>query len=131
MSDWLLLVEDEPDIQLIARAALGRGGFKVRTAASGVQALAAMATELPQAVVLDWFMPVLDGASTCAALKTDPRTRDVPVIVLTASTDGDVQRQCLALGAIGCITKPFEPLRLGEQVRVLLATHREQGGTPA
>jgi CheY-like chemotaxis protein len=76
-------------------------------------------------------MPVLDGASTCAALKTDPRTRNVPVIVLTASTDGDVQRQCLALGAIGCITKPFEPLRLGEQVRVLLATHREQGGTPA
>ena len=127
MSDWLLLVEDEPDIQLIARAALARAGFDVRTAASGLQALDAMATELPQAVVLDWFMPMLDGASTCAALKADPRTRDVPVIVLTASTDGDVQRQCLALGAIGCITKPFEPLRLGEQVRALLSAHRDRG----
>lgn len=121
MSDWLLLVEDEPDIQLIARASLRRAGFEVRTADSGLAALAAMATDLPQVVVLDWCMPVLDGAVTCAALKAEPRTCDVPVIFLTARTDGDVHSQCLKLGAIGCITKPFEPLRLGEQVKALLA----------
>jgi CheY-like chemotaxis protein len=127
MSDWLLLAEDEPDIQLIARASLRRAGFEVRTANSGLQALAAMATELPQAVVLDWHMPVLDGAATCVAIKTEPRTRDVPVIFLTARTDGDVHAQCLALGAIGCITKPFEPLRLGDQVKALLSTLAERG----
>ena len=122
MSDWLLLVEDEPDIQLIARASLRRAGFDVRTADSGLQALSAMATELPQVVVLDWHLPVLDGAATCVAMKAEPRTRDVPVIFLTARNDGDVQAQCRALGAIGCITKPFEPLRLGDQVKELLAT---------
>jgi DNA-binding response OmpR family regulator len=120
MSDWLLLVEDEPDIQLIARASLRRAGFEVRTAASGLEALAAMATELPRAVVLDWHMPVLDGSATCVAMKDDSRTRDVPVIFLTARTDGEVHAQCRALGAIGCITKPFEPLRLGDQVKALL-----------
>ena len=131
MSDWLLLVEDEPDIQLIARASLRRTGFDVRTAASGLQALAAMATELPQVVVLDWHMPELDGAATCAAIKAEPRTRDVPVIFLTARTDGDVHAQCLALGAIGCITKPFEPLRLADQVKALLSSAAERGETTA
>ena len=131
MSDWLLLVEDEPDIQLIARASLRRTGFEVRTAASGLQALAAMATELPHVVVLDWHMPVLDGAATCAAIKAEPRTRDVPVIFLTARTDGDVHAQCLALGAIGCITKPFEPLRLADQVKALLSTVADRGETSA
>ena len=127
MSDWLLLVEDEPDIQLIARASLRRAGFEVRTADSGLQALAEMATELPQVVVLDWHMPVLDGSATCAAIKAEPRTRDVPVIFLTARTDGDVHGQCLALGAIGCITKPFEPLRLGDQIKAMLETSALQG----
>jgi CheY-like chemotaxis protein len=120
MSDWLLLVEDEPDIQLIARAALRRAGFEVRTASTGLEALAAMATELPRAVVLDWYMPVLDGSATCVAIKTEPRTSMVPVIFLTARADGDVEAQCRKLGAIGCIAKPFDPLQLGDAVKKLL-----------
>jgi two-component system phosphate regulon response regulator PhoB len=120
MSGWLLLVEDEPDVQLIARASLRRAGFDVRTADTGRQALDALSTDLPRAVVMDWFMPELDGSDACAAIKADPRTRHLPVIFLTARSDADAEMRCLALGAIGCITKPFEPLRLGDQVKALL-----------
>lgn len=121
MSEWLLLVEDEPDVQLIARASLRRAGFEVRTADNGRQALEAMATDLPRVVVMDWFMPELNGADACLAIKADERTRSVPVIFLTARSDAEAEARCLALGAIGCITKPFEPLRLGDQVKALLA----------
>jgi CheY-like chemotaxis protein len=121
MSTWLLLVEDEPDVQLIARASLRRAGFEVRTANNGREALAALSADLPCVVVLDWFMPELDGADTCLAIKADGRTRDIPVIFLTARSDADAEARCLALGAIGRIIKPFEPLRLGDQVKALLA----------
>lgn len=116
MTGRVLLVEDEPDIRLIARAALARAGFHVVTAANGVEALALVAAERPDLILLDWMMPELDGPGTCARLKADPASAGIPVIFLTGRRDAADQARCAALGAAGCITKPFDPLRLGDQV---------------
>jgi CheY-like chemotaxis protein len=119
MSGRLLLVEDEPDILLIGRASLKRAGFDVVTARDGLQALAAVAEERPSVIVMDCLMPELDGFETCARLQADPATREIPIVFLTARSDTATHQRCLALGAVGCIAKPFDPLRLGEQVKAL------------
>jgi CheY-like chemotaxis protein len=126
MSTRLLLVEDEPDILLIARASLKRAGFEVITARDGLAALRAVVAERPAVIVLDCMMPELDGFETCARLQADPATREIPIVFLTAKSDPSEHHKCVALGAVGCITKPFDPLRLGEQVKALvLASHQE------
>ena len=70
---------------------------------------------------MDCMMPELDGLDACARLKSDEATRDIPVIFLTAKTDAAAQGRCMAVGALGCIAKPFNPLQLGDQIRALLA----------
>lgn len=130
MSLRVLLVEDEPDIRLIARAALTRGGFEVAIAEDGDAALAAVAATPPDVVLLDWMLPTIDGFETCVRLKADAATRDIPVIFFTAkSKDGDRER-CLALGAIGCIQKPFDPRALADQVRTALIDADGRAGPP-
>jgi DNA-binding response OmpR family regulator len=118
----VVLAEDEPDIQLVARLALKRAGFTVIVVNNGRDALAAVKDSPPDAVLLEWMMPDLDGPETCRRLKEDPATASIPVIFLTArSQEAEIQRG-LALGARGYITKPFDALTLGQQVKQLLET---------
>ena len=119
MSVRILLVEDEPDIMLIARAALKRAGLDVVTATDGAAALTAVTNDRPDLILLDWMMPELDGFETCARLKANPETHDIPVVFLTAKTDASARAKCMELGALGCIPKPFDPLALGGQVLAL------------
>ena len=119
MKPRVLLVEDEPDISLIARAALVRAGFDVATAGTGLEALAKAAGERFDLILLDWMLPELDGFETCARLKADPVTAAVPVIFLTAKRDESDRARCMALGALGCITKPFKPLELGNSIAAI------------
>ena len=116
----LLLVEDDPDVQLVARAALWRAGFMVSVAGSGEAALDAIRQDPPEVILLDWMMPDMEGPDVCQRVKDDPATRHIPVIFLTArSQQGEVARG-LAVGASGYIVKPFDALQLGQQVRDLL-----------
>lgn len=116
----VVLAEDEPDIQLVARLALKRAGFVVRVVNNGHEALAAVREAAPDVVLLDWMMPDMDGPEACRQLKADPATSHIPVIFVTArSQEAEIQRG-LALGAVGYITKPFDALTLGDQVTRLL-----------
>ena len=116
----LLLVEDDPVIQIVAKAALGRAQFDVSVAANGREALERVAAAAPDVILLDWMMPELDGPSTCARLKADPTTKDIPVIFLTSRSGEEDRQRCLALGAAGVIAKPFDPRTLGNHARELL-----------
>ena len=116
----LLLAEDEPDVQLIARLALKRAGFQVVTVNNGVEVLDRVGAEQPDAILLDWMMPDMDGFETCKRLKADPATQAIPVIFLTAKVQESEVAKAMALGAIGCIGKPFDALTLGEQIKTLL-----------
>jgi DNA-binding response OmpR family regulator len=121
MSLSAVLAEDDPDIQLVARLALQRAGFDVRVVGSGLAALDAVRERPPDVVLLDWMMPGLDGPETCRRLKAAATTAGIPVIFLTAkSQESEIQRG-LSLGAVGYITKPFDALTLGQQVKDLLS----------
>lgn len=116
----VLLAEDDPDIQRVARLALRRANFDVAVVHNGVEALAWIGTHGADVILLDWVMPELDGLETCTRLKADPATRDIPVIFMTAKSQETDIRRGLELGATGYITKPFDALLLGAQVRALL-----------
>jgi DNA-binding response OmpR family regulator len=116
----LLLVEDDPDIQLVARAALKRAGFDVQVAGTGAAALDAVTADRPDVVLLDWMMPEMDGPEVCRRLKTSSLTTNIPVIFLTARSQQAEIARGLAMGAAGYIVKPFDALTLGDEVRALL-----------
>jgi DNA-binding response OmpR family regulator len=120
----LLLVEDDPDIQLVARAALKRAGFQVQVAGNGAAALDAVAADPPDVVLLDWMMPEMDGPEVCRRLKKNSLTTNIPVIFLTARSQQAEIARGLAMGAAGYIVKPFDALTLGDDVRALLQAPR-------
>lgn len=116
----ILLAEDDPDIQLVARLALKRSGYRVNAVSNGRELLEQVQEERPDIVILDWMMPELDGPATCARLRADPATADIPVIFMTAKSQASEIERGLALGAAGYIVKPFDALTLGDQLRQIL-----------
>ena len=117
----VLYVDDEPDIREIAALALGLDPeFTVTSCASGMDALQVAADDVPDVILLDVMMPVMDGPTTLQRLQHDPRTASVPVIFITARTQPQDVATFTALGAIGTIAKPFDPMQLAQQVRALL-----------
>jgi CheY-like chemotaxis protein len=120
MSLKILLAEDDPDIQLVARLSLRKAGFLVTAVGDGVAVLDRIADEKPDVVLLDWMMPEMDGFEACRRLKADPATSSIPVIFLTAKSQESEIARGLQLGAQGYITKPFDALALGRQVQELL-----------
>jgi CheY-like chemotaxis protein len=119
MSDFrILLVDDEPDIREIADLSLGLDPeFKTRACASGADALAVAAQWSPSIILLDVMMPLMDGPTTLAKLRQDPRTAGIPILFLTARTQAEEIAQYISLGAQGVLSKPFDPMTLAASVR--------------
>lgn len=116
----ILIVDDAPDILEIATLALRDvGGYAVRTAANGAEALDAVRADRPDAVVLDVSMPILDGPATVEALRAEG-FGDVPVVFLTASARRAEHSQLMELGVAGVLTKPFDPMRLATDLAAAL-----------
>jgi CheY-like chemotaxis protein len=116
----VLYVDDEPDIREIAALALGLDGvLDVRTAGSGVEALAAARERAPDLMLLDVMMPDLDGPATLARFRAEPALATIPVVFVTAKTLPSELARFRALGAAEVLSKPFDPMRLLEQVRLV------------
>ncbi len=114
----ILCVEDEPDIQAVARVALELlGGFQVHLCANGQEALATVPAFVPDLILLDVMMPGMDGPTTLARLRADPASAGIPVIFLTAKVQPEEVRHYQGLGALDVIAKPFDPMTLAAQVR--------------
>ena len=114
----LLCADDEDDIRTILRLALSLDGdLDVHFVSSGAEALAEAKARSFDAIVLDGMMPDLDGYETCRRLKADPATARIPVIFLTAKSQRDEMQRALALGAIACLTKPFDPMTIAAELR--------------
>jgi two-component system, OmpR family, response regulator len=116
----ILYVDDDPDICEVVRATLCLiAGLEVQTAESGERAID-LAYELrPDLILMDVMMPGLDGPSTFDRLRASPLIRDIPVIFLTAKVLPTEIARFLGFGAIGVIAKPFDPLKLGEELILL------------
>ncbi len=116
----VLVVDDDPDIRNLVRLALQRSGYGVLEAGDGRIALDVVAADHPDLVLLDLSMPVLDGHATLAALRSDPATADLPVVIISALSTVVDRRELLAAGAQRFVGKPFLPRQLVETVAEVL-----------
>ena len=127
MSGSLILVaEDERDIREFLAMALEVSGFHVVEARNGEEAIALAASHTPDLILLDIRMPKVTGFQACEALKSDPNTKDIPIIFLSAYANHDEIQQGLALGADEYLTKPIGPDVLGQRVTDVLRQSRPQ-----
>lgn len=117
----LLCADDEPDLRTILELALSlEPGFEVELFPSGIELLARARESGADAILLDAMMPGMDGYETCRQLKADPRTAAIPVVFLTAKAQRGERDSAIALGAVACLTKPFDPLTLASELLAVL-----------
>ena len=117
----ILVIDDEDDIREVVQLSLEMiGGYEVLTAESGDKGLSRAETEQPDVILLDVMMPDMDGPTTFRTLQTNRRTRHIPVILLTAKVQAADRRRFADLGVKAVFTKPFDPMRLADQVTEVL-----------
>jgi DNA-binding response OmpR family regulator len=114
------IVEDSPDIAELIRHYLKRAGYETVVVGSGRDALTKARQSAPDLVVLDIMLPDLDGLQVCQALRGDPATSKVPILMLTAKGEEADRVRGLELGADDYVTKPFSPKELVARVGALL-----------
>ncbi|MFO1345408.1 MAG: phosphate regulon transcriptional regulator PhoB [Rhodocyclaceae bacterium] len=120
MTPTILVVEDEPAIQELLAVNLKHNGFLVVRAGSAEDADAAIRAALPDLLILDWMLPGQSGVSLAKRLRSDERTRELPIIMLTARVHEEDKVLGLEAGADDYITKPFSPKELVARVRAVL-----------
>jgi two-component system phosphate regulon response regulator PhoB len=117
----ILVVDDEPDIAALVAYHLARESYRVRTVSSGMEALRALDTEIPDLILLDLMLPGVSGLEVMREIRRREEWKDVPVILLTARSDEADRLEGLRLGADDYVTKPFSPqevvLRVGAVLR--------------
>ena len=113
----LLLVDDEEANRLILGRRLEREGYQVTSAGDGLRALELLRGHHFDLVLLDKYMPTLDGLATLDAVKSDTALRDIPVVMLSAESLPEAVEQCLARGAADYLFKPVDPENLKQCVR--------------
>jgi CheY-like chemotaxis protein len=123
----VLYVDDEADIRTIVQIALGLDpGMEVTMAASGTEALDRIGRDgwIPDIALVDVMMPGITGMELVERLHNDPATQGLPILFVTASARSTDIARYVGAGAIGVISKPFDPLTLAGQVRAHLAAMR-------
>jgi CheY-like chemotaxis protein len=123
--EMILVVEDSPTISTVIQAALVKEGFRVMLAKDGLEALKEAFTHRPSLVITDAQMPRMDGYGLLRALKANPMTADVPVIMLTGKASTEEERAALEAGFIDFIPKPVQPIRICTRVKKALEITRK------
>lgn len=117
----ILIIDDEESIQKVVGLSLKmEASWESIAASSGAEGIRQAQRHQPDAILLDVMMPEMDGIATFSALENNPKTRTIPVILLTAKTQSSEKRLFQEIGVAGVITKPFEPLALASRIAQLL-----------
>lgn len=124
----ILVVDDEEDILELVEYNLAKNGFQVTCVATGEDAVKTARAQLPDTVVLDLMLPGTDGLEVCRTLKNDPKTKGIPIVMLTAKGEEQDIVAGLEMGADDYVTKPFSPKVLVARVKAVL---RRKGVEPA
>jgi two-component system phosphate regulon response regulator PhoB len=126
MAPVVLVVEDEPSIQELIAVGLTRSGHTVKRAANAEEAYGAVSDTLPDVILLDWMLPDASGPAITRKLRSEARTREVPIIMLTARAGDDDKVEGLASGADDYVTKPFSPRELEARIQAVLRRRAPQ-----
>lgn len=122
----IMHVEDDPSIQTVARVALEAvGGFEVCTCSGGQEALDSFESFAPQLILLDVMMPTMDGPSTLRNLQQQFDLTKIPVVFMTAKVQTNEIESYKALGASDVVVKPFDPMKLSEQIQKIWLSHQQ------
>ena len=125
MSALVLIVEDEPAQVEVLRYNLEKNGYRTSVAHVGEEALMLAEEEEPDLVILDWMLPDISGIEICRRLKSQPKTRSLPVIMLTARGEEDDRIRGLESGADDYVVKPYSPAEMMARVQALLRRRTE------
>lgn len=128
MDTTVLVVEDENDVIDLLRYHLKRSGLKVLIERTGDAGLASARENRPDAAVFDIMMPGMSGLEVCRALKSDPETADIPILMLTAKSEVNDRVKGLETGADDYVTKPFSPKEVVLRLQGLI--RRAQASVP-
>jgi two-component system phosphate regulon response regulator PhoB len=126
MPATILVVEDEPAIQSLIEVNLRRAGHGVQLASDAETARRLVQEALPDLVLLDWMLPGMSGVDFARLLRSDARTRMLPIIMLTARAEERDKIEALELGADDYVTKPFSPRELMARIKAVLRRHAPQ-----
>jgi len=126
MSASILIIEDEPGIQELLKFNLGHHGHEVVVASDAEEASARMRDSLPDLILLDWMLPGASGIELARRIRSDPRLKDIPIIMLTARGDERDKVLGLETGADDYITKPFSPRELMARIQAVLRRRAPQ-----
>jgi signal transduction histidine kinase len=126
MAETILIVDDTPANLGVLVETLGAADYRLMVAEDGEEALAQTARSVPDIILLDVMMPGIDGFETCRRLKADPRTRDVPVLFMTALSETADKVKAFAAGGVDYITKPIQHEEALARVRTHLQLRRLQ-----
>ncbi len=126
MQSTILVIEDEPAIAELLSVNLSFAGHRVLVAQDAEIAIHMVATELPDLILLDWMLPGMSGVKLAKKLRGEDRTKDIPIIMLTARTDETDKVEGLETGADDYITKPFSPKELMARIKAVLRRRAPQ-----
>ena len=127
MRDRILVVEDEKDVRDMIRIHLKAAGFDVVEAHNGAEGLVLAKQDLPTVIILDLMMPEMSGVEVCRALRRNPATSRIPILMLTAKSMEDDKVAGFECGADDYVTKPFSPRELVLRVRAVARRQPDQG----
>ena len=116
----ILIAEDEKDIRDLVKFALEVGGHSVIAVGNGEDAVKGAREHQPNLILLDMRMPRLNGLEACTEIKSDPDTKHIPVVFLSGKEADEEREAQQVAGAVGFITKPFDPMQLQERVAQFL-----------
>ncbi|MCK4501894.1 MAG: response regulator [Desulfuromonadales bacterium] len=123
MQSKILIVEDDESLLKLESILLTTKGYLVQGVTTGVAALAAVAEELPDLILLDIMLPEMDGFEVCERIKKNRATRHIPIIFLTAKKTSEEVSRGTKVGADKYITKPFKSTMVMENIEQLLNNH--------
>jgi len=126
MTSTILIVEDEPAIAELLAINLEFAGHRAVRAADAEEAIRLIQHELPDLILLDWMLPGIAGVRLAEKLRADERTREIPIIMLTARSDEGDKVHGLEMGADDYITKPFSPKELMARIKAVLRRRAPQ-----
>jgi DNA-binding response OmpR family regulator len=127
MATKILVVDDEASVRHLLQVMLATEGYEPILAANGAEGLQLAHEQKPALVILDWMMPILDGLATLQALRSDPDTADLPVVMLTARQGDNAMAQAIVHGADFYITKPFDAEEMLAVVRRFVRNGEAEG----
>lgn len=113
----ILIVDDSKNIRKLLSIVLKNEKYEIIESGDGNEALEKARKERPDLILLDVIIPGKDGITVCREIKSDRRTKNIPVIVITSDASGETRQKAISSGEAAFITKPFEPKEIREAVK--------------